>query len=274
MQTALVAEINRFVAAAEEERCRIGLMPLFEEPLVGVAAATDPLFAAQKQIIGTFHLTPQELVEQSGEEGIWQAASVICWVLPIGLKARSANRAAVRYPSREWAEVRSRGEEFNTALRRHVVSYIMRLGHRAIAPQLSPVWQSFADTPVGIASNWSERHVAHIAGLGTFGLNDGLITNRGIAHRLGSVITDLPLAATRRSYTTYREYCLYSQEGRCGICIGRCPAGALSKQGHDKERCRKYVYGDAVNAVSEEYGCHEVGCGLCQTKVPCEDRIP
>ncbi len=274
MQTALVAEINRFVAAAEEERRKSGLMPLFEEPLVGVAAATDPLFTAQKQIIGAFHLTPQEVVEQSGEEETWQAASVICWVLPIALEARSANRAAVRYPAREWAEVRSRGEEFNMALRRHMTSYIMQLGGHAIAPQLSPVWQTFVDTPVGIASNWSERHIAHIAGLGTFGLNDGLITSKGIAHRLGSIITDLPLAVTERPYAAYREYCLYSQAGRCGICIGRCPAGALSKQGHDKERCKKYVYGDAVNAVSEEYGYQEVGCGLCQTKVPCEDRIP
>jgi len=39
---------------------------------------------------------------------------------------------------------------------------------------------------VGPASSWSERHAAYAAGLGTFSLNDALITPKGIAHRLGS----------------------------------------------------------------------------------------
>ena len=34
----------------------------FDEPLVGFAAADEPLFARYKEIIGPFHLTPQELM--------------------------------------------------------------------------------------------------------------------------------------------------------------------------------------------------------------------
>ena len=39
------------------------------------------------------------------------------------------------------------------------------------------------------ASNWSERHVAYVCGLGTFGCQ-GLITSKGLAGRFGSIITD------------------------------------------------------------------------------------
>ena len=38
-----------------------------------------------------------------------------------------------------------------------------------------------------MASTWSERHVAYVSGLGTFGLSGGLITAKGQAVRLGSV---------------------------------------------------------------------------------------
>ena len=38
-----------------------------------------------------------------------------------------------------------------------------------------------------IASDWSERHAAYAAGLGTFGLTRALITEKGIAGRFGSL---------------------------------------------------------------------------------------
>jgi epoxyqueuosine reductase QueG len=181
----------------------------------------------------------------------------------------------VRYPSRQWARTRSFGEQGNTALRRHLVAWLAGRGWSAVAPQLSPAWQEYADTPAGIASSWSERHAAYAAGLGTFSLNDALITPRGIAHRLGSVITDLPLVPTPRPYADHRCNCLWFREGRCGACAGRCPVGAITREGgHDKKKCRDYVYGEAPRAVGELYGVTATGCGLCQTAVPCEFRVP
>jgi hypothetical protein len=44
-----------------------------------------------------------------------------------------------------------------------------------------PIWQQYKD----YASSWSERHAAHAAGLGTFGLCDGLITAKGKAMQGG-----------------------------------------------------------------------------------------
>ena len=163
-------------------------------------------------------------------------------MLPITTATRTSNRREELYPSKVWAQTRSYGEQFNAALRRRLVAYLEGLGYRAVAPQLSPAWQELPDSPVGIASTWSERHTAYAAGHGTFSLNDALITPRGIGHRCGSVITDLKIEPSGRPYANHPVNCLYFRNGSCGLCIARCPVGALSQAGHDKVRCRDYVY--------------------------------
>lgn len=274
MKLALSEEISRFVRE-DSGNCFTGKGErYFDDPLIGFSSATDALFTEYKSVIGIFHLTPGELVSASTPEDLWVPATVISWVLPITDKTRSSNRQEAVYPSREWAETRNFGEQFNSALRRHLVSWLAGKGHRAAAPQLMPAWRELRDTPVGIASAWSERHAAYAAGLGTFSLTDALITPKGIAHRLGSVITDLKLEPSQRPYPERRANCLHYREGTCGACIGRCPVGALSREGHDKYKCREYVYQTVPDAVSLKYGVTATGCGLCQTGVPCEGGIP
>jgi len=59
----------------------------------------------------------------------------------------------------------------------------------------------------------------------------------------------------------------------CGICIERCPVGAITENGHDKNACREFVYSQ-VDYILETYGIDIYACGLCQTGVPCERGIP
>jgi len=87
-------------------------------------------------------------------------------------------------------------------------------------------------------------------------------------------VTDLVLEPSPRTFRDYRENCLTCRGQECGVCITRCPAGAISQAGHDKEACRRYSYGVVMEAVGAEYGVEIAGCGLCQTRVPCESRIP
>ena len=268
MEKALREEIVRFVMTSAENLQEDGIAPYFGEPLVGFAAADDRLFTEYKKIIGTFHLTPDELLPEASGGG-----TVISWVLPVTEATRASNRLENRFPSRAWARTRHFGEALNCSLRRRLVVYLQNKGHRALAPQLSERWEA-VDTSAGPASSWSERHAAYAAGLGTFSLNDALITPRGIAHRLGSVITDLKLSRTPVTAPHYRWNCLRFRNGGCGACIGRCPVGALSDAGHDKNICRSYVYGAVPEAVAEKYGAKATGCGLCQVRVPCEACIP
>jgi epoxyqueuosine reductase len=274
IQEAIIAEIIRFVKESPENRFPDNEAAIFDEPLVGFASANDPLFQQYKTIIGEFHLTPQELIAKSPESNGWAPNSVICWVLPITENTRKANRGENIYPSKQWAQTRHFGEAFNVALRQHMVEFLVALGYRAAAPQLMSAWERLMDTPVGIASTWSDRHAAYAAGLGTFSLNDALITPKGIAHRLGSVLTDLKMTPSTRAYPDYRSNCLYFREQTCGVCISRCPAGALSINGHDKRKCNSHVYEKSIEAVGELFGVERTGCGLCQTKVPCEGQIP
>ncbi|TYO99030.1 hypothetical protein EDC39_104154 [Geothermobacter ehrlichii] len=274
MRNEIVDEIRRFVRQSPANLQEDGVTPYFEEPLVGFAAADDPLFARYKTIIGEFHLTPQEFLASLPGTAPERGGTVICWVLPVAEPTRLSNRRERQFPSRAWARTRDRGEAFNVMLRRHLVAWLGERGYRALAPQLSDRWHQIEVPDSGPASSWSERHAAYAAGLGTFSLNDALITPRGIAHRLGSVVTDCILSPTPRNDSDYRANCLHFRTGDCGLCIERCPVGALSAEGHDKFKCRAYVYGTVPDRMAEKYGVKAIGCGLCQTKVPCEFRIP
>ena len=242
--------------------------PYFEKPLVGFASACDPLFEAYKEIIGDFHLTPIEILSKLFPEhsSSWDKASVISWILPISSSTRQSNRKQTRGPSPAWEQTRIHGEAFNDQLREHVVSLITKQKGLAAAPMLSELFGVYQSDKSGFCSNWSERHAAYAAGLGTFSLTRGLITKSGVAMRCGSVVTNLKLKPTPRLYNDYQEYCLFEN---CGKCIDRCPAGAITKAGHDKDKCIMHI-AELMDESAEGYP----GCGLCQTGVPCEAGIP
>jgi len=274
MEQVIREEIRRFVLESPDNRFPESDEPYFSEPLIAFAAADDPLFAGYKEIIGDFHLTPAEIMTNIYGEGIGYAKTVICWVLPITAATRESNRREDKVPSRQWALTRAYGERYNNLLRMYVVEMLRFVGAQAVAPLLSGMWRPAIDTKSGLASTWSERHAAFVAGLGTFSLSDGFITEIGIAHRCGSVVTDVVINPSVRNHNDHMGNCLYFRDGSCGACIKRCPVGAISLEGHDKEKCKAYVYGELRGAVGELYGVMETGCGLCQTKVPCEYRNP
>ena len=138
---------------------------------------------------------------------------------------------------------------------------------------LAPNWTRVKSRHFSYASTWSERHAAYAAGLGTFGLCDGLITPWGKAMRAGSVVAKISIQPDPRPYSQHNAYCLFYAQGTCGKCIDRCPAQAITKDGHDKEKCREYIR-HCQEYIRKVYEFSGRGCGLCQTKVPCEAGIP
>ncbi len=245
-------------------------------PLVGFSQGSDPLWSSFKEAIGPFHWTPEEIFLQAFPAVNVTAGelTVISWVLPQTEATKADNRQEASFPSHRWARTRTFGEEINNNLKKHLVSTLKASGFEATAPTLHDgfSWQN-SDT-YGIASNWSERHVAYVSGLGTFGLCDGLITPVGKAMRLGSVVAHLQIPPTPRPYSSHTDYCLFFSGGACRKCISRCPAGAISEAGHDKKKCLEYVFGKAIPYIKANYGFDGYSCGLCQTGVPCESGIP
>ncbi len=246
------------------------------EPQVGYSRGDDPLYQKFKQDIGSFYFTPLELFKITFPEMDVDQSDlfVISWILPQTEATKIDQRNADYFPSERWIRSRKYGEEFNQKLREYVESLIQEKGKMAVAPLCSPLYSQKVSPTYGRASNWSERHAAYVSGLGTFGLCDGLITGLGKAVRFGSVITNMPFPTSTKSYEDFHAYCLYYSKGTCKQCVDRCPVGALSEEGHDKEKCWNHVHEVNGPYIRKEMKLEAFGCGLCQTDVSCESGIP
>lgn len=250
--------------------------PAWGEPHIAYARGDDPLFDQVKADIGSFYWTPVEAFRLA-YPGIDIKASelaVIAYVLPQTEATRLDQRAATEVPAERWARSRFHGEEFNCALRLHLAEQLTQAGFPAVAPERLPGFDYRQSERFGLASNWSERHTAWIAGLGTFGLSDGLITRAGKAVRFGSVVVRMDLEATLRPYAGHQDWCLWHAKGTCGVCMQRCPAGAITAKGHDKPKCFDYIRNVTTPYVRDNFGTGATPCGLCQVKIPCEARSP
>lgn len=249
--------------------------PAWATPLVGFCRGDDPLFAAYREHVGPEHWTPLEAMTLAYPALHVEPAelAVISWVLPQTEPTRADSRAAAVYPPERWARSRMFGEAFNNKLRAQVAEALRNAGHPAISPMLLPEYRSVDSSRYVFSSVWSERHIAHACGLGTFGLCDGLITPVGKSMRLGSVVAQMSVPPATRPYSDHHAYCLFYARGTCGVCMQRCPVGAITEQGHDKQACRTHL--DRTRPfVREQYGFEGYACGLCQTGTPCEAGIP
>ena len=150
----------------------------------------------------------------------------------------------------------------------HLTEVIRSLGYDAAqSPEASTFYRD------EIISHWSFRHFAYAAGLGTFGLNNMLITENGCAGRINGLVTDLDVTAGKPQT---EEACLYKRSGKCGLCMKVCPAGALTPEIYDRRKCYAVVH----TSFGSSYGgddSMDVGsevCGKCIAGMPCALRRP
>lgn len=276
MKDLIKNEIIRYVAESKENWFEGIKDHYYDEPIIKFASAEDPLFEEYKTIIGSDHLTPDEAFEMAFGKNSFHGGTVISVVLPINEKIRKSNGEQKVWASKEWALLRAFSDVFRKEFYKFFEDFLSKMGYRTVGPH-GAEWFKTNSTDSGPSSNWSERHIAYAAGLGTFGINDGFITEKGIAIRLASFVTELKLDADVRVAKNHTENCLLYSKGICGACIKRCPVNAISENGHDKIKCYKYCYGEESRKLAESYGGNPKagsGCGLCQTKVPCECKNP
>ena len=271
----LQEKIREFYRLSEEKYAEIGngnikdgtvrKVKMYEEPLLAVGSAKDPLFEAYKnpEAIGPWHYMP--------EEWLPGAKSVISLFFPMTEEVKRSNWNGGKEPSEEWLYCRIEGHAFIQNMAGKVKQYLEDQGAKSCVPLLDARFRAYMGTCPGegmpdvvFGSNWSERHVAYLCGQGTFGLSRGIITRKGIAGRFISILTTEELEVTKREYTELYEYCT-----RCGACIRRCPVQAISIE-HGKEHppCLSWML------HTKEVYAPRLGCGKCQTKVPCESGIP
>jgi hypothetical protein len=253
--------------------------PIYEEPLVGFVAGDDPIFATLKEVVGPQHFTPWEIMRwQAEKNGVEpppaRELSVVSFVMPFTRKIREENAAATQWTSERWAQARLQGEIFSQGFVREIVTDLMRQGILAVSPDVTPLFHKKRYPGAGWASPWSHRHIAYAAGLGTFGIHDFLITEKGCAHRLGSFVVHRRLSPNRRRPDDIHAHCLHHQGIPCLQCARRCPVDAISAEtAHDKEACYRRV-ARSLRTCNRRYHIFIYGCGLCATGVPCESGIP
>lgn len=267
MREKFISDLRDFVATDEQNYLDkntamkeeyIGT-PLFEEPIFGFGDANDPMFANLKdKVIGDHYKLPHEWNDK--------AKTIISVFLPLSEAISKSNALDCEYPSDLWLHGRIEGQKYMDKICAHFIEYFENLGYKTIAPSISPDFFCITRNDGGISftSNWSERHTAFICGLGTFGLSKGIITEKGMAGRLISFITEAEFTPTVRTYTEIYEHCTM-----CGACVKRCPAEAITLE-HGKNHiiCSDFI--SIIKVKSKPW----FGCGKCQAKVPCTRRNP
>ena len=255
-------ESNRVPAAKAFMPAYVG-MRIYDAPIFGYAAASDPDFARLREIgiVGEHFMPPSEWLPE--------ARSVIAFFLPFTRLVKESNQRDMDWPSDEWLHARIEGQGFLNTLADHLRDALRAAGFGAVVPSSDPRFRTVSalatdSSPATFTSNWSERHIAYVCGLGTFGLSKGLITRLGIAGRFGSLVTTLELPPTPRAYADPYEYCT-----KCGVCARNCPVDAISVEG-GKNHVPCKILLDRTRKPRPPY----YGCGKCQVAVPCRDRIP
>lgn len=228
------------------------------KPLVGFADAKA--VAAYAENITDNHGRPEDAVEN--------ASIVIAYFVPFLKEMADTNRNAGT-ASEEWAIAY---EETNVLLAEINEYLISRLKDRGYKAAVHPAAGSFDREK--LISSWSHRHIAYLAGLGTFGINNMLITEKGCCGRYSTIVTDLTVEPDSPCID---EFCGYKKDGSCGACIRKCPSGALTAEGFDRHKCYKVCMENAARYTEfgssyAEEGEAAVGsevCGKCVAGMPC-----
>jgi len=189
----------------------------WKEPVIKYAAAADPMFNQLKKVVSDDHLVPEDILTD--------ARTVIAYFIPFVEEIANSNIEG-KYSSHQWAKAYIETNQLIAELNQHLQDELSEKGYQA---SLIAATNNFDKER--LISDWSHRHAAYIAGLGTFGLNNMLITEKGCAGRIGTIVTDLKLEASERRA---EERCLNKAGFNCSICVDRCVNGSLQEDSFDR----------------------------------------
>ena len=258
MKEAIRNEIIEFVKKYEEKP---GINTKWGIPLVGFGDARHPFILSLKEVISSSHQLPSEVLPD--------ASIVIAYYVPFTRELAKVNAEYGRMAAPLWAESYEETNAMFGILNQHLIGFLEGLGFKgAVSKEASTFNQE------KLISNWSQRHFGYAAGLGTFGINNMLITKSGCCGRYSTVVPDQPME---------EELCLYKKNGSCGICVRNCPTGALTISDFNRYTCYELcqenaaIYTNFGSSYREEAGdaANSVGsdvCGKCVTGSPCAFR--
>lgn len=235
---------------------------LFSDPLIGYASADDAYILELKDAGGLKMVSPKEWLPS--------AQTVVSVFLPFTDEIKESAKNRGDRDAYEWLHGRIEGQACVMALLNKMKIQLESEGYDVFIPVQDAHYFGIPfpedDTPEErrFKSNWSDRHVAYACGLGTFSMSKNIITSKGAAGRLGSLITSKKIKPTEHGYKDLYEYCTF-----CGACMRHCPAKAIKKDGSkDFKACS-----DFNRSLRAKYKTY-YGCGKCFSDIPCQNGIP
>lgn len=219
---------------------------LFREPLTAFSSAEDQRYSELKELIGDWHLNPTELFPE--------AKSVVSYFVPFTKDVAYAPKQSTQ-ETPLWGESYAVLNDYFEHINQSVCAYLESVGY---ASRAIPATHTYNEEDM--KSMWSHRSAAAIAGLGTFGANRMLITEKGSAGRFSTVLT---AAVFKDENRTLENKCLYLKNGSCGLCFKACPVNALEPNVIRRFECQTQT------RINEEFLETSIGlknadaCGRC-----------
>jgi epoxyqueuosine reductase QueG len=271
-----IDECRRFLHCSTGDRfLREDKSAMYDDVLIGYQSADHPIFNKIQEIIPE-HLNPLDFMSEfsNGNSVEKRDLSVISFSFIFNKKTIEENSLQESYPSFYWYKSTDLFPEFTMVFREFIKEYLdsRRIRHFFPATEKEKyriVWKN------GIKySTWSERHIAYACGLGSFGLHGALITEKGCAHRLMSMIVDRKAQRYSEPDLPWNKNCLSANNIKCGECINRCPVDSISIAGRSVINCIKHESIENKEASKRMFGYEMEACGLCMSGVPCSMKNP
>ncbi|MGE0086702.1 MAG: hypothetical protein AB7S75_20040 [Desulfococcaceae bacterium] len=237
---------------------KTGERNIWREPLLASASADDR-FQRLREIAAPDHLMPRDLLPS--------AKSVLVFFIPFSKELALENRRG-DIPCRNWGLAYESTNRLIGKLCEHIRDELEKRGFQA---ELTPATHNF--DPIRLMSRWSHKHLGYLCGLGRFGVNAQFITPSGCAGRLGSLVTDADTGD--HPLVEEAELCLHKRGHKCLICVKRCPVGAVSEAGIDRQKCWERLQFN-LTQTEQMAGLENTThvCGKCQVLLPCSLKIP
>lgn len=225
-----------------------GRPDLFRAPLVAFSDASDERYIELKTMVGDWVKAPRELLPES--------RSVISIFVPY---TREVSQSVLKEEpvARLWGEAYMVLNDLFKTMGEQAIALLEEAGHESMSIAATHTYD-----PKTLQSLWSHRSAAAIAGLGSFGVNRMLFTEKGSGGRYGSILTSAPLETAKEPA---REYCRYHIDGSCLICLDVCPVEALSVGSLDKFTCHDRLLEN--REILKDLGGPDV-CGKCLAHCP------
>lgn len=228
----------------------------WKDPIIEIISANDNKLNILKKVISVEHFMPNDILPD--------AKSIISFFIPFQ-DSIVKNNIEGTMASKEWAMAYIKTNDLIKIINENIEKLMTKKGYKT---GKIPATHNFDKDK--LISNWSHRHIAYIAGIGTFGINNMLITKNGCCGRFGSIVINYEFNEYRQDIEI-KEKCINKVNGSCGICINKCIVNAYENNKFNRHKCYKQCL---ENDEFHKTNGNASVCGKCIVGLPCSVKEP